>query len=386
MSEAAGKRIALYIGWNRPPVPEDSGEICLERFMQSESRLAGVILHKDDALTEKVRKKGIPVLFLPEQLCAPRRQIQTALADPAFAGRWTAWLESFRALDADLGFMFYASWIPAQLFRIPPEGFLNFHPGPLPRLRGFEPETFAILEGLSHTWGTFHVVEEEYDAGAIVWRTELIALTPQDTPIALLSRLTRAGLDALPGFLQTVARGKLVRIAQDASKASNADRRNAMRESYIDWENDSHDQIDRRARAFNGQKIPIRLKARLESRTWRIHNVETLSGVFSGKPGEVLGLYPEGTVFRGQPIIRTREGVAVVRLGHCCEQQASSCLKTGRCAHCSEEPICPMYPLRRELRLELVEKAISAGRGVGKGAQVAQRAQSKSAEAIKGKL
>ena len=73
------------------------------------------------------------------------------------------------SIPFDLGVSYcYPRKITAELLSIPKMGFVNYHPGPLPKYKGPKESTNAIQNKEMH-WGvTVHYMDENYDAGPII--------------------------------------------------------------------------------------------------------------------------------------------------------------------------------------------------------------------------
>ncbi len=73
-------------------------------------------------------------------------------------------IESF-----DLGISYcYPKKITNPLLSIPKKGFINFHPGPLPKYKG-PTELDDAIKNQEVSWGvTAHFMNEEYDTGPII--------------------------------------------------------------------------------------------------------------------------------------------------------------------------------------------------------------------------
>jgi len=69
----------------------------------------------------------------------------------------------------DLGVSYcYPRKISKELLAIPKKGFVNYHPGPLPKYKGPTELTDAI-KNKEINWGvTIHQMNEEYDSGKII--------------------------------------------------------------------------------------------------------------------------------------------------------------------------------------------------------------------------
>jgi len=78
-------------------------------------------------------------------------------------------LESF-----DLGVSYcYPRKIKEPLLSFPSKGFINYHPGPLPKYKGPKESTYAIINK-EMNWGvTVHKMDETYDTGPIIETMEI---------------------------------------------------------------------------------------------------------------------------------------------------------------------------------------------------------------------
>jgi len=309
-------RVIAHIGLLRPTTVPDQGMRLLEKLCSSRHTIAAVLLYKNDPLWPEAARMGFSVIAMPPELAGPRKKIHAALEhNEPFNQRFTRWRKRVAALHADIGLVFYGSWLPPALYEIPSEGFINYHPAPLPELRGMEPDTLAILEGRRAIWGTVHRVTRNYDEGAILERSARLRISPHDTPLSLFARLSAAGIPALMRALNNIAAGKAKPLTPHTRTASQATRRMAREASWIQWASDNHDIIHRRLRAFNGQHIGIRLKAWIGEQPYILDDLELVRGRFPGKPGDVLGQYRGRGAFSKAAVVRTQEGVAVARLG-----------------------------------------------------------------------
>ncbi len=130
-----------------------------------------------------------PDLTVPGQrldLAASRHDIPLATDDDLYAeieepGGARVDLEG---VDFVLSFLFWKR-IRRPLIDLGSEGCLNFHPCPLPDMRGLGGYNVAILEGLSE-WGvSAHFVDEDFDTGDIV-RVDRFTIDPDhETALSL---------------------------------------------------------------------------------------------------------------------------------------------------------------------------------------------------------
>jgi len=83
------------------------------------------------------------------------------------------------------------------------------HPSLLPRHRGPDPTTWAIIKGDKRTGVTVHRIADEYDTGAILEQEEL-EIDPAWTGWDLARALDRPSLRALRRTVNRFARGEIV--------------------------------------------------------------------------------------------------------------------------------------------------------------------------------
>jgi methionyl-tRNA formyltransferase len=98
--------------------------------------------------------------------------------------------------------------IRADLLAVPPDGIINFHNGPLPRYRGVNSPSWAIINGEQHYGVTWHLVDENIDTGDIVATSEF-ELTPNETAVSLMFKCMSKGAELLPPLLDRYVSGRL---------------------------------------------------------------------------------------------------------------------------------------------------------------------------------
>lgn len=337
LKKEKGLRVLLYVGRFRPESQTDFGAELIRRIRASRHTIAGCIFSRNDPLAVRVKRSGAPVFELLPMLDQPLSGIRADLRNRECRKKLAAWLAGLSLLRSDIGVSFYGSWMPPELFSLPALGFINYHPSPLPDLRGVEPDTFAVLEGRRKMWGTVHKVSEAYDEGSIVGRTAGMKVTRHMTPVVVLNTLTKYGISAILRALNRFHNNSVTFEKQANRQTVDAGRKRAQRESAIKWSSDDMDMIHRRLLAFCGQDIRIRLKADVGGKRYCVRDLEIHRGRFPGKPGDIIGKYCGRGKYFGQPIVRARGGVVAMDLGRAIGPRANS----------PEEPLSLMVPPRR---------------------------------------
>lgn len=117
---------------------------------------------------------------------------------------------------------FWTTRLPVELVACAPLGGFGVHPSLLPRHRGPDPTTWAILEGDHVTGVTAHRLAAEYDTGAILGHREL-AIAPDWNAWKLAKALDRPSLSLLREICARYARGEAVpELKQDERLATQA--------------------------------------------------------------------------------------------------------------------------------------------------------------------
>jgi len=75
-------------------------------------------------------------------------------------------VSSFPEYDLGLGFLYTHRILPAELDK--PNRWVNFHPGPLPDMRGRNLAYHAILEGRPTFGASIHYMDREFDTGELI--------------------------------------------------------------------------------------------------------------------------------------------------------------------------------------------------------------------------
>lgn len=117
---------------------------------------------------------------------------------------------------------FWTKKIPRAFRTIASHGAIGVHPSLLPRHRGPDPFFWAIDRGDRTTGVTAHIVEDEYDTGAVLAQRELV-IDPSWNAWTLAKKLDRPSLAVLREVVAAYARGAPpTGSAQDDAAATDA--------------------------------------------------------------------------------------------------------------------------------------------------------------------
>ncbi len=125
------------------------------------------------------------------------------------------------------------SWMPPELYTLPPHGTLNLHDSLLPKFTGFSPVVWALISGESEFGLTIHRMDDGLDTGDILIQRAL-PIGPTDTGTELVLR----GMDLIPGALRdalsALESGTAVWRPQNKAERTYFHKR-SERDSLIDW-------------------------------------------------------------------------------------------------------------------------------------------------------
>ena len=308
-----GLQLGMIIGRSR--IFGDARDMALETIehvCKTCHRFKIVLAAKNDPIHGILRERNIPTAVLPDAFCAPLAKTRQFAMTPEYE----AWENEIRTHNLDLGITFYSGWLPISLVAVPRLRFINIHPAPLPMLTGYEAEKFHVITDRRRSWGVIHRLEEHFDTGNILTEGLPVNLPEDMTPMDVYEGLIGGCIPKLLELLDQFAAGDTPSEKnQDESQRTYASRKNAFQETVIRWHHDTHRQIDCRFRAFNTVEDEMILKAKIDDQLYSILDLMLDVGDFPGVPGQRIGRYHQNGLFDNTPIVRTLQGIAVLRLG-----------------------------------------------------------------------
>ena len=174
----------------------------------------------DTPVKELALARGLPVL-------QPDR-----LKDEAF-------MDAFRALDADIGVVAaYGKILPEAVLATPRLGLINVHASLLPRHRGAAPIHRAIIAGDRETGVTIMRIVRELDAGPMLDRRTQ-PIREDETSADLETSLAQLGAGLLIETMAQIATGTALEVPQDDRLATHAPRL-TKEDGAMDWTQPAH--------------------------------------------------------------------------------------------------------------------------------------------------
>lgn len=187
------KRI-LFIG-----IP-DMAYVCLDGLTLSKANIVGVLGPKKDHPTysdfkQFAQERNLNYIEYDE------------LNDEVF-------IEKIRNLKADIAIVCSFNYkVPKVLLDSVKGGFVNVHPSLLPKYRGSNPYSSAIINNDKETGVTLHFMDEGFDTGDIIVQQKL-PLSPIETMGTLFNRTNILAFHMLIEMLKRLEEGELPRHKQ----------------------------------------------------------------------------------------------------------------------------------------------------------------------------
>jgi methionyl-tRNA formyltransferase len=263
------------------------GHRTLQALLESTHSVVGVVTHPasdqayeriwDDSVEELAQAHGIPVHIA-------RRP------DEAMIARLTAWHPDIIVANN------WRTWLPSDVYDLPPNGTLNLHDSLLPEFTGFSPVPWAVISGAEQVGITAHRMDGGLDTGDIAAQ-RAVPIGPRSTG----TELVRATIDLIPEVLLDalahIEAGTVVWRPQDLARRTFFHRRTEF-DSLIDWNWPAED-IERLVRAMSDPYPSAHTYCRGE----RLDVIEAHVSTFryGGTPGRIF--------------IREGDGMAVVAGG-----------------------------------------------------------------------
>ncbi|MEV0037545.1 MULTISPECIES: methionyl-tRNA formyltransferase [unclassified Streptomyces] len=279
------------------------GHRTLQALLDSEHEVVLVVTHPksdhvyekiwDDSVAELAEKHGVPVLLRnrpdDEELL---RTLREAAPDIIVANNWRTWL-------------------PPEIFDLPPHGTLNVHDSLLPAYAGFSPLIWALINGEPEVGVTAHRMDGELDAGDVVFQRS-VPVGATDTATDLFHRTVDLIGPIVTDSLDAIASGTARWVPQDRSRASFFHKR-SIEDSRIDWSWPAED-LERLIRA---QSDPYpNAFTHHRGRRIRIVSAALSQARYGGTPGRIFIREGDGVVIVAGPDARTgrSKGLVIRRL------------------------------------------------------------------------
>ena len=262
----------------------DLAATVLAALLAGPDEVVGVFSRPDATRGRGLQLEAPPVKQLAERHGVPVFQ-------PRFWKDGTA-LEALRGLQPDLAVVAaYGRLLPQAALDVPRFGCINVHASLLPRWRGADPITRAILAGDAESGVTIMQMVLEMDAGDMLLK-RAIPIAPDDTGDSLEQKLATLGASALVEAIAEWRAGRLTATPQDPSEITMAPMI-SKGDGVIDWTRGA-DAIERAVRGYIPWPVAATTRAGAPLRVFRAEIAETAPAAAS--PGTVLAVDARGIV------------------------------------------------------------------------------------------
>jgi methionyl-tRNA formyltransferase len=233
-----------------------------------------------------VDPKAQAVQGLLQRFCLDRNLPVIAAADI----NTKAIVDAVAAAAPDFLFSVYNMQIIKRALReIPRVAAVNFHNGPLPRYRGVNVYSWAIINGESEHGVTWHLIDKGIDTGDMLAQ-KMFPLSAHETPNTLVAKGFRAGVELLDEFLPELIAGKLTPVKQNEALATYYSKRDLPNGGRIDfrW---SFAQIERFVRGLDFRPLRnsfVYPTASFRGQTFHPQTVSLMGKGQTNVPGAIL--------------------------------------------------------------------------------------------------
>jgi methionyl-tRNA formyltransferase len=254
----------------------------LEALLASEHEVVLAVTHPasehayesiwSDSVAELAQANGIPVVVRNRPDADVVAALREAAPDIIVANNWR-------------------TWIPPEIFDLPPYGTLNVHDSLLPAYGGFAPVIWALINGEAEVGVTAHLMDADLDAGDIVLQ-RAVPVGPADTATDLFHRTVDLIGPIVVDALAAIASGGRDLTKQDPAKASFFHKR-SIEDSRIDFGWPAAD-LERFVRA-QSDPYPNAFCHHGSTRL-RILSAAVSQGRYGGTPGRIFIREGDGVV------------------------------------------------------------------------------------------
>lgn len=200
--------------------------ICLERILESEHEVVGVITVPDKPAGrgQKLSQSAVAKLAIEKNmnLLQPEK-----LKNPEF-------VKELEALNADAFVVVAFRMLPKEVWQIPTKGTFNLHASLLPDYRGAAPINWAIINGETESGVTTFMIDEKIDTGNILLSSK-VEILPNDTAGDLHYNLVKVGKELIIETLNGLEKQIIIPKSQPEVAEEKAAPKIFREDCKIDW-------------------------------------------------------------------------------------------------------------------------------------------------------
>ncbi|USQ15251.1 amino acid adenylation domain-containing protein (plasmid) [Legionella lytica] len=182
--------------------------------------------------------------------------------------------------------------LPESILRAPRLHAINYHNSPLPKYAGLYATSWAILNNESEHAISWHLIEPQIDAGAIV-KQSVFPIEKEDTALNLNLKCYEAAIESFASLVDELASNKECLVPQNLEHRSYYGLKNKPKNlGFVAWDS-SADDIDRLCRALSlgSYRNELATAKLFINDQWYIINAHRILHVTSqGVPGTIVHL------------------------------------------------------------------------------------------------
>ena len=143
---------------------------------------------------------------------------------------------AIKQYGATIGLMVTFTYkLPAVVYNLPPNGFFNMHPGPLPNYRGPDPVFWQIKNREPYAGIAIHKVDDDFDTGNLVL-SDKIRLAATDTHGILTTKLAELAARLTGVLVKMAGFGFAIPSRQQDNAKAIYHKRQGATEITINWQ------------------------------------------------------------------------------------------------------------------------------------------------------
>ncbi len=198
--------------------------------------------------------------------------------------------ESFRKLliGLNVDLIIVGTWpekIKKETFNIPKIAAVNIHPSLLPKYRGPNPYTQTILHGEKESGITLHLIDENFDTGAIL-KQEKVLISDTDTAKELREKTTAKARILVKEFINDLNEKILAPVNQDERYATYFPQISG-KERMLDFTMQTSDDVSRTIRALH-PFLPCYITYKNQFYIVNPYRFKILVEKYDKKPGTII--------------------------------------------------------------------------------------------------
>ena len=218
----------------------------IEGCVNSGIKISGVLRY--ETVNSSWYKRTLSEIFLncPDKILLKKYNIPDIKVKSINSHKFKEFL-----LKNNVSILIVGTWsekISEEIYKMPVLASVNIHPSLLPKYRGPNPYLEAILHGETESGVTFHLIDKNFDTGAILYQ-EKFAISTFDTSEDLRNKAIFLVKKMIPDVIFNIQNGLIIPVKQNENIASYYKLRQF--DNIINFKTQTPDEISRKIRALH---------------------------------------------------------------------------------------------------------------------------------------